>query len=200
MKMRIVAFFLAIAFPLCAATPSKPILYVTQKPIPDEVLTHDITQTKMNITTTMQSPLADPAHAGRGGALWIRYADGSRRNLTAAAGFGGAVDANGNATGFQGANSISVHHPMMHWSGTKAIFSMVVGAPTSATDTTVFHWQLYEITNFAQGQTPVITAVAGQLTNYNNLAACYARRIASSLSPMRRTAFSRTFIRSSTSI
>ena len=173
MKTFPLVLFLVLALAAHGATPSKPILYVTQMPIPDEVLSHDVTQTKMNITTTMQSPLADPAHAGRGGALWIRYANGTKRNLTAAAGFGGAVDANGNATGFQGANSISVHHPTMHWSGTKAIFSMVVGAPLNATDTTVFHWQLYEITNFAQGQTPVIAPVAGQLAAYNNLAACY---------------------------
>lgn len=173
--MKTLAFVLCLAAAIAAhaATPGKPVLYVTQMPIPDEVLSHDIAGTKMNITTTMQSPLADPAHAGRGGALWIRYVDGSRRNLTAAAGYGGSVDANGNATGFQGAGSIAVHHPFMHWSGTKAIFSMVVGAPANASDATVFHWQLFEITNFAQGQTPVIAAVAGQPTGYNNLSACY---------------------------
>src|SRR5882757_4285064 len=168
MKPIFLASLLAAAISAHAATPSMPILYVTQMPLPDEVLTHTITETKMSIASTMQSPLADPAHTGRGGALWIRYANGTTRNLTAAAGLGGAVDANFNATGFQGANSIAVHHPYMHWSGTKAIFAMIVGAPASANDTTVFHWQLYEITNFAQGQAPVIVAVAGQPANYNN--------------------------------
>lgn len=172
----------SLFFALCAlgvaqaATLNKPVLYVTQVPLPDEVLSNtdrSITAIKMSIVSAMQNPLADPKAAGRGGALWIRYANGTRRNLTNAAGYGGAVDANGNATGFQGANSIAVAHPSMHWSGTKAVFSMIVGAPTSAADTTVFHWQLYEITNFAQGQTPVITAVSGQPAGYNNLYACY---------------------------
>ncbi|MEY4489817.1 MAG: hypothetical protein RIQ79_2325 [Verrucomicrobiota bacterium] len=173
MKPFLFPLFLAIVGAAQAATPSNAILYVTQMPIPDEVLTHTITETKMSIVSTMQSPLADPAHAGRGGGLWIRYANGTKRNLTAAAGYGGTLDVNSNATGQQGASGIAVHHPSMHWSGTKAIFGMVVGAPTGASDTTVFHWQLYEITNFGLGQTPVISYVTGQPANYNNFEACY---------------------------
>ena len=170
-----VVLFLGLTLTVSAQIPTKPILYITQTPMPDETLgtTHDITQGKMSVVSAMQSPLADPAHAARGGALWIRYADGTRRNLTAAAGFGGGVDANGNASGFQGANGIVVQRPFVHWNGTKAVFAMVVGAPLNASDTTQFRWQLYEITNFAQGQTPVITLVNGQLTNYNNYQACY---------------------------
>ena len=61
------------------------------------------------------------ANAPRGGDLWIRYPDGTVKNLTAAAGFG--------TSGFQGARGIAVREPSVHWSGTKAIFSMVVGAP-----------------------------------------------------------------------
>ncbi len=171
--LRVFGVLIVMSISTRAVTPTHPVIYITQMPIPDEVLTHTISETKMSIVSTMQSPLADPAHAGRGGALWIRYPDGSKRNLTAAAGFGGSVDANGNATGFQAASSIAVHRPYMHWSGTKAIFGMVVGAPTSAADTTVFHWQLYEITNFGQAQTPVITQVVGQPSNYNNFEACY---------------------------
>ena len=171
-------FCLAIALlatspTLPAATLGKPVMYVTQVPIPDERFDKTITLSQMNITTTMMSPLADPKAAPRGGALWIRYADGTKRNLTEAAGFGGPVDGNHNATGSQGANSIAVMRPFMDWNGTKAIFAMVVGAPTSASDTTVFHWQLYEITNFLQGQTPIITPVTGQPAGYNNFHACY---------------------------
>ncbi|MEO5916839.1 MAG: Calx-beta domain-containing protein [Luteolibacter sp.] len=158
---------------LSAATLNKPVMYVTQVPIPDERLDKNITLSEMNITTTMMSPLADPKAAPRGGALWIRYADGSTVNLTELAGYGGPVDAHHNAIGPQGANSIAVMKPAMHWSGSKAIFAMVVGAPASASDPTVFHWQLYEITNFGQGQTPVISIVAGQPSNYNNFHACY---------------------------
>lgn len=32
--------------------------------------------------------------------------------------------------GMQGANAIAVREPSVHWSGSKAVFSMVVGAPT----------------------------------------------------------------------
>ncbi|MBB5033914.1 Calx-beta domain-containing protein [Prosthecobacter vanneervenii] len=174
--IKILAAWVAFSATVFAGTLNKDVLYVTQVPVPDEILSssnHDITLTRMSIASAMQNPQATPENAPRGGALWIRYANGTRRNLTNAAGYGGAVDANFNATGFQGASSIAVAHPFMHWSGTKAIFAMVVGAPTSTSDTTVFHWQLYEITNFASGQTPVITLVSGQPTNYNNVYACY---------------------------
>ena len=158
-----------------AAPLAKTVLYVTQMPIPDEVFTqsHIVAQTRMNISSAMQSPLADTIHAGRGGALWIRYPDGTKRNLTSLAGYGGPVDANGNATGLQGVSSIVVQRPFLHWGGAKAVFAMIVGGPANAADVTVFHWQLYEVTNFAQGQTPVITYVTGQPANYNNMQACY---------------------------
>ncbi len=165
-----------------AGTLTKPILYVTQMPSMEDYLNNqdrNITATKTSFTSAMQNPQADTKNVGRGGALWVRYADGRRFNLTNLAGYGGTVDGNGNALGFQGANSIAVSHPQMHWSGTKAIFAMVVGAPTSASDTTVFHWQLYEVTNFAtpppvgQLPAPTITLVQGQLMNYNNLYPCY---------------------------
>ena len=177
--MKSLLFLVLIPFSLLssamAAPLTKTILYVTQTPMPDELLdnSHVITGNKMSVASTMQSPLADPGHVARGGALWIRYANGQRVNLTAAAGLGGPVDANGNAAGFQGASSIAVQRPFMHWSGTKAIFAMVVGAPVNAADNTQFHWQLYELTNFAQGQTPVISYVAGQPASYNNFQACY---------------------------
>ena len=163
-----------LSLPVLADAPSNPVLYVTQTPMPDEMFTHVVAETRMGITSTMQSPLGDTAHVARGGALWIRYADGTTKNLTEAAGYGGTVDQFHNAVGFQGANSIAVHRPYLHWSGTKAIFAMVVGAPVSAADATPFHWQLYEITNFGTSQsTPVITYVSGQPASYNNIEACY---------------------------
>ena len=173
MKAFLAASLIWLPYTVSATTPTNPILYVTQVPLPDEVLNHSVTGTKMSIASTMQSPQADPAHAGRGGALWIRYPNGTTKNLTEAAGYGGTVDVGHNASGLQGAASIAVHRPFMHWSGTKAIFGMVVGAPLSAVDATVFHWQLYEITGMGQGQTPVITRVSGQPANYNNFEACY---------------------------
>jgi hypothetical protein len=58
----------------------------------------------------------------RGGDLVLRYPDGEVRNLTAEAGFG-ARDA------FQGETAIAVREPSVHWSGNRALFAMVVGAP-----------------------------------------------------------------------
>src|SRR5215510_13446287 len=142
------------------------ILFVTQPPIPNEVNDGTVSNVFVSVTSTLGNHLADTTHAGRGGALWIRYPDGSATNLTRLAGYG--VD--GSQDGF----GIAVRDPFVHWSGKKAIFSMVVGAPTNATDTTQFFWQLYEITNFTtKGSVPVITKVPNQPTNYNNVMACY---------------------------
>ena len=101
----------------------------------------------------------------RGGALWIRYPDGSLKNLTAAAGYGEA--------GLQGAGAIAVREPCVHWGGTKAVFSMVVGAPTQQYQVQTYLWQLYEITGLGAAATPVITKVPFQPA-YNNVSPCYA--------------------------
>ncbi len=55
----------------------------------------------------------------RGGDLYIRYSDGALRNLTAEAGFGVKVG-----------EEIATREPSVHWSGTKALFSMVIGGTT----------------------------------------------------------------------
>ena len=133
-----------------------PVLFVTQVPIPGDF-------TSIGSVFGNHSPRMESV--GRGGDLWIRYVDGTLRNLTLAAGFG--------TTGFQGANSIAVRDPSVHWSGTKAIFSMVVGGPVQQYSEPPRYWQLYEITNFSAGQTPVITLVANQPANYNNISPLY---------------------------
>ena len=46
-------------------------------------------------------------------------------------GYGAAINGPG-APIFQGANAIAVRDPSVHWNGTKAVFSMVVGAPSRA--------------------------------------------------------------------
>ena len=136
--------------------PDQPIMFVTQVPTPDNI---------NNVASTFGNHEARSALAPRGGDLMIRYIDGSVKNLTAAAGFGN--------TGLQGANSIAVRQPCVHWSGTKAVFSMVVGSPVSQNDSTPFFWQLYEVSNFGQGQTPVITKVANQPANCNSISPIY---------------------------
>ncbi|HXA46629.1 MAG TPA: hypothetical protein VNW52_03290, partial [Burkholderiaceae bacterium] len=109
----------------------------------------------------------DVLDAVAGGDLYLRYPDGTLRNLTQEAGWGVP------SGGIQGgSNAISVRQPTVHWSGTKAIFSMLVGGPTQRFQQAQRTWQMYEVTGFAKGQTAVITKVPNQ-PNYNNLSPIY---------------------------
>ncbi|MBS0658832.1 MAG: hypothetical protein JSR82_11390 [Verrucomicrobia bacterium] len=155
------------AFLLLAAAPvgalPNPVIFVTQLPIATEVNSHTVSQSFMSVASVFSNHLGDTASAGRGGALWILDAGATvPRNLTLAGGFGGP-----------GQPLIAVRQPHVHWDGTKALFSMVVGSPANAADTTVFYWQIYEITNFGVGQTPVITRLATQPADANNVSPCY---------------------------
>jgi hypothetical protein len=91
----------------------------------------------------------------RGGDLMIRYPDGAVRNLTQEAGLGTSVT---------GANAIAVREPSVHWNGTKAVFSMLVGDG---------NWQIYEVTGLSKGQKASICKISGQ-TGYNNVSPLYA--------------------------
>ncbi len=137
------------------ATPY-PILFVTQIPIPADFTT--IGSTFGNHLPTLQA-------AGRGGDLWIRYTDGTLRNLTAAAGFGSA--------GFQGAQSIAVRDPSVHWSGAKGLFSMVIGAPQQQYVWETYRWQIYEITGLGPNDAPVVVRVPNQPDDANNVSPFY---------------------------
>lgn len=137
---------LAIAFSgATAQTPSNPIMFVTVVPNAVDSATQ---------TAAFGNHLTGVRDALRGGDLWIRYPDGTLRNLTKEAGYGMEVE--------QGDNSIAVREPSVHFSGKKAIFSMVVGTRTSATDTRKFYWQLYEITGFGKDEKVQITKVPNQ--------------------------------------
>jgi hypothetical protein len=140
------------------AGPTNSILFVTQTPIPADFAT---------IGSVFGNHRATPDSCGRGGDLYIRYPDGSLKNLTRAAGFG--------KYGSQHTNGIAVRQPCVHWSGNKAVFSMVVGAPRYQFDyNTVNYWQLYEITNFTDpAAVPVVTKIPNQPTNYNNISPIY---------------------------
>jgi len=140
------------------AGPTNSILFVTQVPVPADFAT---------IGSVFGNQQATPDSCGRGGDLCIRYPDGTVKNLTRAAGFG--------VYGSQHTNGIAVRQPSMHWSGKKAVFSMVVGAPRYQFDyNTVKYWQLYEITNFTDAASvPVITKVPNQPTTYNNISPIY---------------------------
>lgn len=140
---------------LSAQALPNPIMFVTQFPIASDFTT---------IGSTFGNQLADTESAGRGGDLYIRYPDGSLRNLTAEAGFG--------VIGLQGASAIGVRDPEVSFDATKAIFSMVIGAPNQFVYNE-YYWQLYEVTGLGQGQTAVITRVANQPANYNNIQPAY---------------------------
>jgi hypothetical protein len=133
-----------------------PILFVTQPPLPGDFTT--VNAVFGNHQTGMEE-------STRGGDLWIRYPDGTLKNLTAAAGYG--------MDGFQGANAIAVRDPAVYWDGAKAIFSMVIGAPTAQFQVETYYWQLYEISGLGQNETPVITKVPNQPANFNNVSPIY---------------------------
>ena len=153
----------ALAGSLFAASASaapnlpNPVMFVTQVPVPSDFAT---------IGSVFANHMADIDSAARGGDLWIRYPNGNLRNLTAEAGYG--------MTGQQGANAIAVRDPAIHFSGTKALFSMVIGAPTEQYEVITTYWQLYEISGFGVGQTVVITKVPGQPEDTNNVEPAYA--------------------------
>jgi hypothetical protein len=103
----------------------------------------------------------------RGGDLMIRYPDGTLRNLTREAGFG---DEGEN----QRAGAIAVREPTVHWSGNRALFSMVVGAVTERyQQRDDFRWQIYEATGLARGEQVAIRRIDGQPADYNNVSPIY---------------------------
>ena len=129
MLIRINRLAAALALLACGAnaqTLPNPILFVTQFPISDDFAT---------IGAVFANHRGGSNLVGRGGDLYIRYPDGSLRNLTAEAGFGNA--------GPQRAASIAVRDPAVSWDGSKAIFSMVIGAPPQQYQWTDSYWQLY---------------------------------------------------------
>ncbi|HVJ63553.1 MAG TPA: hypothetical protein VM555_12680, partial [Tahibacter sp.] len=133
-----------------------PILFVTQFPIPGDFTA---------IGSVFGNHRGSVDLVGRGGDLYVRYPNGTLRNLTQEAGYGNA--------GMQGATSIAVRDPAMSWDGTKAVFSMVVGAPTQQFVYVQSYFQLYEITGLGAGQTAVVTKVANQPPDYNNVSPAY---------------------------
>jgi hypothetical protein len=141
-----------------ASGPTNAILFVTQVVVPSDFTT---------IASIFGNQQGGVDSCGRGGDLWIRYPNGTLRNLTRAAGCGNS--------GRQLGNAIAVRQPSVYWDGTKAVFSMVTGAPPVQYDIShTFYWQLYEITNFLNpAAIPIITKVPNQPTNFNNISPIY---------------------------
>lgn len=141
-----------------AAAIQNPILFVTQVPTPGDPFASRL--------STFANHLPGIESVPRGGDLMIRYPDGTMRNLTREAGFG--------MEGLQTGNAIAVREPSVHWDGAKAIFSMLIGAAPAQYQYPDSVWQLYEVTGLANGQTAVITKVANQPADYNNISPLYA--------------------------
>src|SRR5260370_19332413 len=156
--MRLLVLAVMTSASVVFAGPTNSILFVTQVPVPADFAT---------VGSVFGNHRASPDSCGRGGDLYIRYPDGTLKNLTRAAGFG--------FYGSQNTNGIAVRQPCMHWSGKKAVFSMVVGAPRYQFDyNTVSYWHLYEITNFADpASLPINTKGPNQPTTYNNISPIY---------------------------
>lgn len=165
-KLMYILLLPVLAFALTGTPPvrgesnaiTNPILFVTQVPIRADFTT---------IGSVFGNHRADMDSVGRGGDLYIRYPDGTLKNLTQAAGYG-------IASGFQNENAIAVRDPAVHWSGAKALFSMVVGAPKFQYDYAGdFVWQIYEISGLGKNDTPVITKIPNQPASYNNITPIY---------------------------
>jgi hypothetical protein len=121
---------------------------------------------------TLSSPFSNHLptmeSAPRGGDLMIRYPDGTLRNLTREAGFGDEGE-------MQGANAIAVREPNVHFSGNRALFSMLVGAVTERYDQRQnFRWQIYEASGLARDESVDIRRIDGQPEDYNNVSPIYA--------------------------
>ncbi len=141
--------------PAAVAIPN-PVLFVTQVPVPADFTT---------VASVFGNASGSVASAPRGGDLWIQYPDGTLKNLTQLAGYG--------QSGSQDRGGIAVREPSVHWSGTKAVFSMVVGAPTAQYQQATYFWQLYEVTGLGEAETPVITKVPNQPAGFDNVAPFY---------------------------
>ncbi len=142
------ALLLALVAP-AAAEPT--VLFVTQPPFGNDFATAN---------AVFANHRAETRNTPRGGDLWIRYGDGTLRNLTAEAGYGLAAR-----------QEIAVREPSVHWSGTKALFAMVIGGTTQNDYRQVF-WQIYEVSGLAPGE-PVAIVRLPQPADANNVSPIY---------------------------
>ncbi len=126
-------------------------MFVTQTPLSADFA---------NVVSTFGNHRGGTGHAPRGGDLYIRYGDGTLRNVTQELGFG-----------VNSGEEIAVRDPHVHWDGGKALFSMVVGG-TTMNDYTPVYFQIYEVTGIGKGETAQIRKLA-QPNDYNNVAPCY---------------------------
>ncbi|MBI3258453.1 MAG: hypothetical protein HYZ54_03075 [Ignavibacteriae bacterium] len=166
MKRFFILFFFMIAWGMAtvyvkgqvpqSVTIPNPILFCTQVPVAPSFL---------NMMDAFGNHRSETDAAPRGGDLYILYPDGTLKNLTSAAGYGGV--------GLLTNNGIAVRQPCVHWNGQRALFSMVVGSPSGVFDGTKFFWQIYEVTNLGENESPIITKIPNQPSTYNNISPIY---------------------------
>lgn len=158
----VVFFCVSVAASASPSTVPHPILFVTQVPTGYDFVT-------MNVSSPFANHLPTTLAAPRGGDLVLLSTSGALRFLTQEAGYGSA----GGATVMTGNQAIAVRDPAIAFDASKAIFSMVVGAPATVGGAENYSWQLYEITNLQQviaGQTPTVQKVANQpALPFNNI-------------------------------
>ncbi len=146
---------------------ANPLLFVTQQPMPNETNSRTASLSVMNVSSAFGNQLGGTSFCGRGGSLYILYPGVTQpRDLLAAANYGPAST-------IAGRRLIAARQPCVYWDGTKALFSLVMGGPANAADTTPFYWQIYEIANFGPGGTPTVTRVPGQPAASNNVSPIY---------------------------
>lgn len=127
------------------------ILFVTQPPLAADYGSR---------TSVFGNHIGKTTLVPRGGDLVIRYSDGTLRNLTQEAGFG-----------INPAEQIAVREPTVHWSGNRALFSMVIGG-TTKNDFAPVYWQIYEVSGLKKGETVKIKKLR-QPAGCNNVAPLY---------------------------
>ena len=140
-----------------AAPLARPILFVGQVPHPDDFTT---------IASVFGNHRSQVDSAARGGDLFLLFPSGKLRNLTREAGFGN--------DGFQGARAIAVRDPAVDWTGTKALFSMVIGAPVEQYEEPPTRWQIYEVSGLGENETAKIVRLAKQPAEFNNVTPIYS--------------------------
>jgi len=129
------------------AAGAAPVMFVTQTPARDDF---------GNNVAVFANHRGEARFARRGGDLWIRYDNGTQRNLTQEAGLG---------------QSIVVRDPCIHWDGAKALFSMVTGG-TTMNDLTPVYFQIYEVTGLGEGD-PASIVKLPQEADFNNVSPIY---------------------------
>ncbi|MEM7583455.1 MAG: hypothetical protein AAF560_08755 [Acidobacteriota bacterium] len=141
-----------------AGNPPNPILFVTQFPIANDFAT---------IGSTFGNHISRISRVGRGGDLYVLYPSGELCNVTRENGYG-------EAGVFQGENAIAVRDPHVHWDGTRALFSMVIGAPSQQYEVREDFWQIYEVTGLSACGTNEITKIPHQPADYNLITPIYS--------------------------